>query len=315
MNSKAKAVRRKRRSNGRGIGVAIMLVIAAAAVFMLLLKLGVLPDHIGPFTLYKRPAAADAASSVRFIDVGQGDCTLAVSDGCAMLIDSGESDSKDTVISYIRSLGIKRLEHIVITHPHSDHIGEMSDIAGVFEVGRILLPPVPEALETKAYSYEKLMKAARKRDIQVETARDQTFSLGSFEVTVTVPAQPGEDLNNCSLITRLTLGDDSFLITGDCGAEEEKALIEQGAVLDAEVLKVGHHGSSSASSERFLEQVRPRYAVISCAAGNDYGHPSEKTLRRLEKFVQQIYITRDSGTVTFTCDGGELGIYPEKTDE
>ena len=304
--------RKKRTSRRSAIGVLLLIIAAAALILTLLAKAGVISPQGWFSFLRKKPAAPDAGTSVRFIDVGQGDCTLVISEGKAMLIDSGETDGRDKVIAYIRSLGIKRLERIIVTHPHSDHMGEMADIIDSFQVGSVSMPLLPDALIPKTYSYEKMMKSIRKRGAELLNASDESFDLGEIKVTTYAPKEYAEDLNNCSTVVLIRHGDNSFLVTGDCEKEEEAWLLERGAELKADVLRVGHHGSSSATTEPFLAAVRPMYAVISCAAANDYGHPSEKTLKRLRAFAQEIFITRDNGTVTFVSDGSGLSIYTEK---
>ena len=308
--SAAAKKRRKRPGFGGGIRLLIIAALIAAGVLALLISFGVIGP--GAFSAYKRPAAADASTSVRFIDVGQGDCTLVVSKGEAMLIDTGETDGQDRVISYIRSLGIERLRYIIITHPHSDHMGEAADIINSFEVGGVIMPVLPKALTPTAYSYERLLKTMEKRGVPLTAAGNEEFPLGEIRVRTYIPDKWGEDLNNCSAVVRLIHGSSSFLITGDCGRDEEAELLRQGCDLRADVLKVGHHGSSSSSSEAFLAAVRPLYAVISCGADNDYGHPSEKTLLRLKAIARETYITRDSGTVTFVSDGRGLTVHTER---
>lgn len=305
--SRFKPKKRKRKA-GRGIRYLLLGALLCAAVLAVLIKL----DIISPSLILKRPAAADAGTTVRFIDVGQGDCTLAVSEGKALLIDSGETDERDRVIAYIKSLGLKRLECIVVTHPHSDHMGEMADIIDSLEVGRIIMPEIPREKITAGYSYDRLLKAADRKNVPVEAAESGSFTVGELEVGLFVPLAQTDDLNDCSVITKLTHGSNSFLIMADCGSAEEQELLQSGFDLKSDVLRVGHHGSSSSSSEQFLEAVRPAYAVISCGAGNDYGHPSEKALKRLKAFARETYITRDSGTVTFVSDGGGITVICEK---
>ena len=281
----------------------ITLAVLAAAVLVLSLL-----TAFGAIDFRKRPQAADAGTSVRFIDVGQGDCTLAFSEGHALLIDTGEYDDRDRVISYIKSLGITRLDCLILTHPHSDHIGEAADIIEAFEVDRLLIPNT----DGEGYPYDRLKEAASEKGLALEDPRGAGFDVGGLTVTVFLPEELPEDLNDCSAVVRLVHGENSFLVTGDCGIKEEKQLLAQGAELSADVLKAGHHGSSGACSEPFLEAVKPRFAVISCGAANDYGHPHEQTLMRLKAFTDKIYTTRDSGTVTFVSDGKELTVYTEK---
>ena len=312
MSEKKPNKRRSKRRKQSIIRWVLLAVIIIAAVLAVLIRLGVIEPKIGPFSLIKQPAAKDASTSVRFIDVGQGDCTLIVSGGQAMLIDSGESDPRNSVISYIESLDIHRLEYIIVTHPHSDHMGEMADIINSFEVGRVIMPRLPDELTPSTYAYERLLGAIDQRGVPLSAAANESFSLGEITVDTYIPSVYGEDLNNCSVVTRLTHGGNSFLVTGDCSADEERDLILHGADLKADVLRVGHHGSSSATSEEFLLAVRPAYAVISCGKDNDYGHPAEKTLMKLSASVGKIYITKDSGTVTFVSDGKGLTVYTER---
>ena len=276
----------------------------AAALILVLMLLSI----TGVIPLLKTPPAADAETSVRFIDVGQGDCTLAVSEGHALLIDTGETDDSDAVIRYIKSLGISRLDCLILTHPHSDHIGEAGDILESFEVGRLMMPAVPG----EGWSYDRLTEAAAKKGLTAEDTRDAVFDAGGFRVEIFGTDEYGSDLNDCSAVVKLTHGKESFLITGDCGKAEEERLLELGKDLRADVLKAGHHGSSGASSERFLEAVRPEYAVISCGRANEHGHPHEETLMRLREHTQDIFITADSGTVTFVCGGERLDVLTER---
>ncbi|MBR4554662.1 MAG: MBL fold metallo-hydrolase [Ruminococcus sp.] len=309
--SRRKKQSRRRNSLQKARFTAYLLAAAviAALVLTVLVRTGVIDGSL----LFKQPAAPDASDSVRFIDVGQGDCTLCVSDGQAMLIDSGESDGRDSVIAYIRSLDIPALDCVVITHPHSDHMGEMADIIKSFDVGRVIMPDIPDRLAGSTASCDKLIKAADRRGVGIDRiSRDESFEVGNFGVKIYAPAELSEDINDDSLVVRITHGENSFLVTGDCGEQEEKGLIARGAELRADVLKVGHHGSTSASSEIFLAAVRPSYAVISCGADNDYGHPSEKTLVKLSALAGKTYITRDCGTVTFVSDGKGLTVIPEK---
>ncbi|MBR6871943.1 MAG: MBL fold metallo-hydrolase [Ruminococcus sp.] len=309
--SKRRYKKRRKKLTRRCLrGIVLLTVLAAVGAVSLLVWLGVIDPAV--FGITKPPAADGASTSVRSIDVGQGDCTLVCSGGSAMLIDSGESDGKDRVISYIKSLGISRLDCVLITHPHSDHMGEMPDILEAFDVGRVIMPRLPDELVPTGYSYEKLLKVINSRDIKLEAASNTGFTLGDIRVDTFIPREYTEKLNNCSTVVKLTHGENSFLITGDCEREEEKDLLTQGFDLSADVLKVGHHGSASASSEEFLAAVRPSYAVISCSADNDYGHPHEKTLMRLKALSVKLYITRDSGTVTFLSDGKGLTVETER---
>lgn len=303
---------RRRPDTKQGILIVLLLLIAVLSLWAIAALFGYPKPWELLFKPPKQPAAADAKTSVRFIDVGQGDCTLAVSNGSAVLIDSGEADESNAVISYIRGLGIKKLDCVIMTHPHSDHMGEMWDVINSISTGKLVMPYLPKDKVPEGYLYDKLLKTASKRGVPVEKVTDSaSFAVGELELTVTLPSKLGDDLNDCSAVVRIVHGDNSFLVTGDCSQDEEKQLIAQGCSLSADVLKVGHHGSSSASSEVFLAAVRPRYAVISCAKENDYGHPSKKVLQRLNVFTDKVYITADSGTVVFVSDGKGITVTEE----
>ncbi len=289
-------------------------IIIAAAVVLGLLYSGVLKNRLG-LKPYKEPAAPDADTSVRFIDVGQGDCTLAVSKGVSLLIDSGEEDEQNRVITYLEALGIKKLDYIIVTHPHSDHMGEMSDIIDRFGAGEFIMPRLPDELVPTIYSYEKMLKSLAAKDIRITASEDSTFTAGDFTVELFTPSAVSDNLNNCSTVVKLTHGGNSFLITGDCEREEEQQLILKGCGLGADVLKVGHHGSATSSSAEFLAAVRPVYAVISCSADNSYGHPAASTLLRLKTVAREVLITSERGTVTFVSDGKGLSVYTDKEEK
>lgn len=254
-------------------------------------------------------------TEVYFIDVGQGDSTLVVSKGEAMLIDSGERDRSDKLINYLKKLGIKKFKYIINTHPHSDHMGEMADVLKNFSTEKFIMPKVPDDMTPTSYVYENMLKEIKRQGIKITKSSDMEFALGSCKVSLYTPKEKHSDLNNYSTLVKVTDGDNSFLITGDCEEEEEKDILSQGFDVSAKVLKVGHHGSSTSSSAGFLNKVLPRYAVISCGKDNKYGHPHETTVRELKKYVSKLYITMDNGTVIFSSDGKGLTVKTQKGDE
>ncbi|GAB5082403.1 ComEC/Rec2 family competence protein [Hominimerdicola sp. 21CYCFAH17_S] len=288
----------------------IVTALAAAALFVL--------DRTGVFTysdwriklgLEEKPAVVENSDTqVHFIDVGQGDCSLVISDGKTMLIDCGDRDEDNTVIKYLQKLGIKKLDVIIATHPHSDHIGEMSEIIDSFETDKFIMPEIPKAMTPTSKTFENMLSSIKNRKMKITKAQDESFTLGSAEVQLFTSKEEHSDLNNYSVLVKIVHGDNSFLVTGDCETEEEKEMLEQGFDLSAKVLKVGHHGSSTSSSSGFLTAVSPKYAVISCGLDNKYGHPSDETLVRLEKYAENIYITRDDKTIVFLSDGKGLSL-------
>lgn len=289
---------------------AIFAVLAAAVLFVL--------DFTGVYTFsdFKislgfedEPAVVENAdTAVHFIDVGQGDCTLVVSDGKTMLIDCGDRDEDNTVIKYLQKQNIKKLDVIIATHPHSDHIGEMSEIIDGFDTDRFIMPKIPSDKTPTSTVYENMLLSIKDKGMKITAAKDESFALGSVEVELYTTKEDHSDLNNYSVLVKIVHGENSFLITGDCETQEEKEMLEQGFDLSAKVLKVAHHGSANSSSSEFLAAVAPRYAVISCGLDNKFGHPSDETLVRLQKYAENIYITRDDGTVIFTSDGKGLSV-------
>lgn len=246
-------------------------------------------------TVVVRHRAGDL--QVHFIDVGQADCILIVADGEAMLIDAGNNDDADTISSYLQGQGITTLRYAAATHPHEDHIGSMDTVLKNFDVQSLLLP---EAV-TETRTFENMLDAAAEKNIPTAVpVFGETYSLGNAVLT-TVNCLKGGDLNNASLMFRMTYGDTSFLFVGDAEAPAEAAVLETGCELKSDVLKVGHHGSSSSTSAPFLRAVAPTYAVISCGVGNSYGHPHAETLAALAGVT--LFRTDEQGTVIAESDG------------
>ena len=255
---------------------------------------------------------SSAQMQVHFIDVGQGDCTLITSDGEAMLIDSGEMDDSNKVIGYVKALGVSKFKYIVVTHPHTDHMGEMPDILKAFKTEKFIMPKVPDSMTPTIMRYEKMLKQVKAQGLMVTWSGDETYKLGNAEVKTFTPKKAQEDLNNYSTLVKVSCGGRSVLITGDCEKAEEEDIMSQGFDLRADVLKVGHHGSYKGSGYEFLETVVPQYAVISCGKDNDYGHPHDAAMKRLKKKVRNIYITRDNGTVVFDCSGSGITVKTQR---
>ncbi len=253
--------------------------------------------------------------AVHFIDVGQGDCELIVSGSCSVLIDAGEADYASKVGSYIKSQGISRLDYVIATHPHSDHIGGMAEVIKEFEIGKVIMPQIPDEIDANTQTYRKMLEAIRDKGLQITPAKPlEIYDLGGISrLEILGPnSSDYEELNNFSVVCRLVHGSNSFLFVGDAEKEEEKDIISSGAELDSDVLKVGHHGGSTSSTDDFLSAVSPRFCVISVGAENSYGHPSEKALKRLEKYTDKIYRTDLQGTITAVSDGKDIKFSFEK---
>lgn len=298
---------RAKKQAGAQLIKAVLVLIAALAIFVLE-KTGVLQTAAGD-----KPAAENADAEVDFIDVGQGDSTLVCSDGKYMLIDTGDRDGENTLINHLKERGVKKLDYLVLTHPHADHIGEAAEIVEGFKIGKIIMPRVPDDLTPTSSVYEDLLDAAADKGLKIRAARNESFELG--EISVQTYAAEGEysNLNDYSVVLRLTHGENSFLITGDCEKQEESELLERGCDVSADVLKVGHHGSGTSSTSQWLKEVGAQYAVISCGADNKYGHPDEETYSRICKYVKNVYVTAEDGSLAFESDGKGLTVKPFDT--
>lgn len=238
--------------------------------------------------------------TVHFIDVGQADCALLVCDGQAMLIDGGNVDDSSLVVSYLQAQGVEELAYMVCTHAHEDHVGGLSGPLNTCTVDCVMAP-VTWADSTAFSNFVKYTQA-QGLEITVPQA-DSSFSLGGAVVTVLGPRREYEDTNNTSIVLRVDYGETSFLFTGDMESDAEADLLEDGCDLEATVLKVGHHGSSTSTSYTFLRQVMPEYAVISCGAGNSYGHPHQEVTSRLYDADVTVYRTDQQGTIVALSDG------------
>ena len=256
----------------------------------------------------------DADCYVDFIDCGQGDSSLIVSDGSATLIDATTGENGSDVVAHLQKRGIKKIDHFVLTHPHEDHIGGAVAVLEAVEVENIYMMRPTKGTEPTTSVYLNLLKKIRSLGKKVHTVEvGESFVCGSAVFEVLGPVEGYEDLNDQSVILRGVIGSVSFLFTGDQETSAERDLVEKyGDSLNSTVLKVGHHGSSGSSSKAFLNAVSPMYAVISCEDGNSYGHPHKEALKRLEKINASVYRTDLNGTITMTTDGANVKVTVER---
>lgn len=243
--------------------------------------------------------------NVHFLDVGQGDSIfIELPDEKTMLIDAGENYHGEGIINYIGDCGYSKIDYLVATHPHADHIGSMGYIVRNMDIGSVYMPKA--AANTK--TYENLLESISDKGLKITSAKaGLTIAEESdYIINVVAPVIIDEsDLNNSSAVIKLTYKNNSFLFTGDAEKKELETITDD---ISADVLKVGHHGSNTSTTEEFLYEVCPKYAVISVGEGNEYGHPHKETLRLLEEFNCELYRTDIDKTVVFSSDGNTISV-------
>lgn len=243
---------------------------------------------------------------VHFIDVGQGDSEfLQLPNGQNMLIDAGTNEKGSEVVAYLNSQGVKKIDYLIATHPHEDHIGGMDDVINNFEIGNIYMPQVTHTTK----SFESVLNAVKAKGMKITTGKAGLTVLDQegLNISFLAPCNKGyESLNNWSIVTKVRFGNTSFLFTGDAEELSESEILESGQNLNTDVLKVGHHGSKSSTSTSFLKAVSPKYAIISAGKDNSYGHPHEEILRKLNKNNITVYRTDIQGTIVISSDGHNI---------
>ena len=230
---------------------------------------------------------------VYYFDVGQADSILIVNKGESMLIDAGKNDGGKVVVDNLKKIGINNLTYVVGTHPHEDHIGGLDDVINNIDVGTIYMPKTSTTTKT----YEDVIDAIanKKKKVKVPKVGDK-FNVGNAQCEIMSVEDNSKDLNACSIVIRMEYDGTSYLFTGDAEKENESAR----SWPQTNVLKAGHHGSSTSSSQKFLNQIKPQLIIISCGKNNDYGHPHKETMDRYNKLGATIYRTDESGDVLVT---------------
>ena len=263
----------------------------------------------------EQPTEVTGELKLHMIDVGQADSFLFVKGDEVALVDCGTRSTGKDAVEYIKSLGITRIDYVFGTHPHDDHMGGMYDIITNFEIGKIIIPQVKEGQVTANW-YIKLMKQIVEKNYEVEYSKTgNEYSSGDAKIQIVWQSELEQDnVNNYSNIIKVCLGDMDVLMTGDAETEIEEEVLRSGVQIDAEILKVGHHGSDTSSSDIFLDDVNPDYGLISCKVGNKYEHPTKDTMEKLQQREVEVYRTDECGTViatitpsgvTFNCEPGD----------
>ena len=254
-------------------------------------------NELQPFT------SVNGELLVYYFDVGQADSIFIYNNGESMLIDAGNNPDGKLICDYLTSLGITKVDYLVGTHPHEDHIGGLDNVIKSFDIGTIYMPKKSTTTKT----FEDVVNAVSNKKLKIKSPKvGSTFNVGDAVCEVMLKRDEAEDANLTSICIKLTYGSKSFLFTGDMETENEKERTWD----DIDVLKVAHHGSSSSSSKDFLSQTKPEIAIISCGQNNDYGHPHKEVLKRLKNSESEVYRTDLLGTILVKCDGENIEIEP-----
>lgn len=250
--------------------------------------------------------------TVHYIDVGQADCALLEHDGKYMLIDGGNVEDSSLVVSYLEKQGVEKLELVVCSHAHEDHVGGLPGVLAVYPTAEVWAP-------TKTYSskcFDDFLYYTNQQGLSVTIPEPgRTFSFGDVCITVLGPTQSYADPNNTSIVVMAEYGKNRFLFTGDMETEAENDMLDfwgEGFNWKADVLKVGHHGSNTSSGYRFLYEIAPQFAVISVGKDNTYGHPHDEPMSRFHDADVTVYRTDEMGTVLATSDGTNITFTWEK---
>lgn len=255
----------------------------------------------------------DSDFTIYYLDVGQGDCSIVICDDEILMIDTSTSNQFYNIRTNLFMLEIDKIDYLIATHPHDDHIGSAIEIINHYEVSNIMMPKISITNQESSLMYDNLIKAIVDNDVTPNAVSyGDSFMLGSAKVEILSPTKQDDNINNMSVVFKITYKNTSFLFTGDSEKEIEKQLLRNNVDISADVLKISHHGSDSSTTKDFLSTVNPDYAIISSGKDNTYGHPSKGVIERLEEIGIIPYITSMNGNITVTSDGDKVTVVSEK---
>ena len=291
-------------------------IIIGLLLFGVILFIGSKSDSLGNNIEYESLENTDTPNQIStqttvngnliidFIDVGQGDSILIRQGEHAMLIDGGTTECKDDLLNFLKQENVNYLDYIVGTHPHEDHIGSLDDVVNTIDFNEILFPKVTTTTKT----FENLVIAVQNKGKKFTAPQvGKEYSLGEAKFVILAPNSGNyQSLNDYSIVIKMSYGQNSFLFTGDAESVSEKEILNLGYDIKADVLKIGHHGATTSTTQSFLDAVNPKYAVISCGKNNSYKHPTKTTMEKLSQKKIKVYRTDEQGTIELVSNGKDI---------
>lgn len=290
----------------------ILKILSIFIISIFLLSGCTSPSSNNSNTTYKNNVSSNSENlKIHYIDVGQGDSILVEAPNKNLLIDAGPRVSTPKLMSYLKKHKIKKLDYVIATHPHEDHIGGMSTVIKNISIGTFYAPKVT----TNTATFRHMITALKNKNLKITAAKaGMSFYLGkNIKCDILAPNSTKYDnLNNYSVVLKITDGKTKFLFTGDAEKLSESEILKKGYNIDSDVLKLGHHGSSTSSTKSFLRKVSPKVAIISCGKNNSYHHPHKETMRKLKEMHIKSYRTDLDGNIIIISDGNNYTIKTTK---
>lgn len=261
-----------------------------------------------------KPVGSDFA--VYYLDAGQSDCTIVICDDKVLMIDCGTYNQLNTIRQSIHTLEIDEIDYMLITHQHDDHMGSAVDLISNLTVKNFIMPRLAESNNVTSKTYNVLINTLNSKNINKIPAQDcKSFMLGDALVEILSPVTQSNNLNNMSVVLKITYGNTEFLFQGDAESKIENDLLRSDFDIDVDVLKVGHHGSKTSSTDKYLDATSPQIAIFSSGYGNNYGHPNGTILERFEQKGITAFSTFLNGDITVSSDGKIITVYTQNNNE
>lgn len=321
---KSKRYRPKNKKEALSILVSIFVAVLCAISFIITYqqeygKFPSLQDLMLQFGLSQEIVAdipadvLESGTSIHFIDVGQADATLILSQGQTCLIDAGDLDTDEALLGYLDGLKIDKIDYLVMTHPHADHIGGMDDVLSNYEVGQVILPDLSLAPAPTSKIFQKVMGLINNKKIPTYTAKaGDSYSIGLGKLDILSNGVKTDNYNDICPVMKFSDKDLSALFTGDAEKAVEKQALDNKVSLKADIFQAGHHGSTTSNTVEFLQAVRPQMTVVSCGKDNSYGHPHKEIVQRVAENGSALYRTDQQGNIVVYSQQGQLKVWQQK---